>query len=362
MTRSARSGLLPLVVVLLCSAPPSPPAQAACTIDRTPSDPAAPFTRHLGPDCSEQERQAQAVSSADLLAALKAGRGLDLTGVVVAGNLMLDQLPVIPVSRVDGLSPGLQRAVRDRGLKELRVIAGPVSIRRSVVRGAIQTNLQDGLLLFKGPVTMAGTTFEQPVDLSHSGFLGPVDGSEAVFLRQSFFLNSVFAQPVRFEKTAFGVHARFHRAVFEEPVTFHRAGFNGLAEFLEVTFEKDARFSQTHFKMGTGFSGSQFRGALDFSEALFEREAFFLFTRFEKDAYFRRATFRATADFSDARFNGVDDFSKTFFNDQPRFTRTKANREGAPPLGLQNPRIFYGVTAALGIFTLFFVWALRKRS
>ncbi len=335
-------------------------AGATCSVDRTPSGPGAPLTVHLGTDCSRQDREAQAVPAGDLLAALTEGRGVDLVGVVVTGDLLMDHLPLQPVGALSPVSLPIQEAIQRHGLKEVRVVAGPIAIRDSVVKGRIVTRIKDGLVIMNGPVTMTGTTFERSVDFSLAAFAAPVDFAQAILLGEGFFTQALFTQAARFEKTAFGPHSRFHRARFFEPVTFHRAGFNGLAEFIEVTFDKEASFAQTYFKMGTGFSGARFRGTLDFSEAVFEREAFFMFTVFERDAYFRRTTFRGEANFSDAEFKGLDDFSKVFFNVEPRFTRAKISGTPARPGGMQDPRVLYIIAAALLAFTLVFVFILRK--
>jgi len=55
------------------------------------------LTRHLGADCTEQEREAQAVDATQLLQAFREGMGIDLSGVVVRGDLSLDSLPVGPL-------------------------------------------------------------------------------------------------------------------------------------------------------------------------------------------------------------------------------------------------------------------------
>lgn len=333
--------------------------RAACVLDVPPQTADGTLWRHLGRDCSQAEREDLSISAQEVLAAFKDGRGVDLVGVVVIGDVNLEQLPEVPVSELQIDSPHLRRRIQERNLKAVRVIAGPLSIRDSMVRGFFGW-AGKGLIVVKGPVRMTGTTFERPVDLSRAAFLGPVDFSEAVFLREAFFIEDQFERPVRFEKTAFGPHSRFFRAVFGDSVTFLRAGFNGLAEFIEVTFDKEASFSRSYFKMGTGFSGSRFRGPLDFSEAMFEREVYFLFTVFEGDAYFRRSTFRGEADFSDAQFKAGDDFSKVFFNLDPRFVRTKFSG-GPPSVGLQDARTLYLIAAILMAFTLFFVFILRRQ-
>ncbi len=356
-----RGALLTAAVGLFLSGWATPAVWGACVMERERPDQPAAFVRHLGSGCTEQEREAQAVKADDIVAALKAGKAVDIAGAMIVGDLLFDTLPPVKVGTLSGAPSMLHEALRTQPAAEVRRIAGPITMTQSVVRGTIGTQRKDGYAVVEGPVTMTGTTFERAADFSRTAFLGPADFSEAVFLSQAFFIQALFARPARFEKTAFGPHSRFHRAVFGEPVTFLRAGFNGLAEFLEVTFEKEASFSRTYFKMGTGFSGSRFRGILDFSEALFEREVFFTFTVFEQDAYFRRTTFRGTADFSDARFKGLDDFSKVMFTVEPRFARVQAGEPRPTPGGLQDPRVLYGIAAVLFIFTLLFLVSLRKR-
>jgi len=331
-----------------------------CGYESVANQQGSPFIRHLPKSCSEEERERLSVSATDILDALKEGRGIDLLGVVVTGNLLLDQLS--PQSLADsGLqSSRLVEALQAQGMSDVRIIKGSVSIRDTRVRGQISTNLKEGYLVVAEPVTTNGTTFEGAVDLSHTAFLGAVDFSDTILLEEGFFVRALFTQTARFERTAFGTHSRFHRAVFAESASFLRAGFNGLAEFLEVSFEKDASFARTYFKAGTGFSGSRFHQGLDFSEATFEREVYFLFTRIDGDAYFRRATFRSTADFTNAEFKGLDDFSKTYFEVTPTFKDTKRNPDHRSLGGLQNPKVLLAIVAALLCFTLFFLFFLRK--
>ena len=328
---------------------------STCSVAQSASGTGAAFMLHLGADCTEQEREARAVDAAQLLQALKEGKGIDLSGVVVRGDLSLDTLPVGP------LPPELEGMKELQG-REIRVIAGSLTIVNSVVRGAIRHQSRQGLLVVKVPVTFSGTKFEQIVDLSQSLFVQPVTLSGAVFLQESYFVQGRFLRDLFAEKTAFGPHTRFHRSVFHGPVTFQQSGFNGLVEFLEVVFEKDANLSRTYFKLGTGFSGSRFQGLADFSEATFDREAFFTFTLFEGDAYFRRATFRSAADFSDAKFKGREDFSKVFFEQGPLFTRATRSATGQAPLGLENQTVQYAIILSLLIFSAMLIaYLIRSR-
>ncbi len=310
--------------------------------------------RHLGADCTEQEREAQAVDATQLLQAFREGKGIDLSGVVIRGELTLDTLLVGP------LPPELEGMKELQG-REVRVIPGSMTIVNSVVRGAIRHQSTQGLLVVKGPVTFSGTRFEQLVDLSRAVFIQPVMLSGAVFSRESYFVQGRFLRDVFAEKTSFGSHTRFHRSVFQGPVTFQQSRFNGLVEFLEVGFEKDVDLSRTYFKLGTGFSGSRFQGLADFSEASFDREVFFTFTQFDGDAYFRRASFRSTADFSDASFKGRDDFSKAVFEKGAQFTRVVRSVTGQAPLGLENQTGQYAIILSLLVFgALLIVYLIRR--
>jgi uncharacterized protein YjbI with pentapeptide repeats len=330
-------------------------AASNCQVETSASGPGVALTRHLGADCTEQEREARAVDAAQLLQAFREGKGIDLSGVVIHGDLSLDTLRVGPL-------PLELEGMKELQGREVRVIPGSMMIVNSVVRGAIRHGSPQGLLVVKGPVTFSGTRFEQLVDLSRALFLQPVTLSGARFLRESYFVQGRFFRNVFAEKTVFGSHTRFHRSVFQGAVTFQQSGFNGLAEFLEVVFEKDVNLSRTSFKLGTGFSGSRFQGLADFSEASFDREAFFTFTLFDGDAYFRRATFRSTADFSDASFKGRDDFSKTFFEKGPQFTRVARSATGQAPLGLESQTGQYAITLSLLVFgALLIVYLIRRR-
>ncbi|MCX5725303.1 MAG: pentapeptide repeat-containing protein [Nitrospirae bacterium] len=328
---------------------------ATCQVETRSLGADAALTLHLSADCTEPEREARALDATQLLQAFRDGKGIDLSGVVIRGDLSLDLLPV------GSLPPELEVMKELQG-REARVIPGSLMIVNSVVRGAIRHQSAQGLLVVKGPVSFSGTTFEQIVDLSRTVFVQPVTLSGAIFLKESYFVQGRFLRDVVAEKTAFGPHTRFHRSVFQGSVTFQQSGFNGLAEFLEVVFQTDANLSRTYFKLGTGFSGSRFQGLADFSEATFDREAFFTFTLFEGGAYFRRATFRATADFSDAQFKGRDDFSKVFFEKGPAFTRATRSAAKQAPLGIENPTIQLAITLSLLIFSvLLIVYLIRSR-
>ena len=330
-------------------------AVSNCRVETATSGPGPALTLHLSTDCRDEEREARAVGAMQLLQAFRDGKGIDLSGVVVLGDLSLDALPIGPL-------PSELKGVKELQGNDVRVISGPVTIVNSVVRGAIRHRSTEGLLVMKGSVTFSGTRFEKIVDLSRAVFTQPVTLSGAVFLQESYFVQGRFLRGLSAEKTAFGPHTRFHRSVFQGPVTFQQSGFNGLAEFLEVVFEKDVDLSRTSFKLGTGFSGSRFQSLADFSDSSFDREAFFTFTQFDGDADFRRATFRSTADFSNASFKGRDDFSKASFAKGPQFTGAARSAIGESRPEPENQMTQYAIGLSILTFiALLILYLIRSR-
>ncbi len=311
-----------------------------CQMDRPPSGPETAFTRHLSAGCTEQEREARAVDASQLLQAFREGKGIDLSGVVVHGDLFFDTLPVSQL-------PLELSGIQELQGHEVRVVPGSMVIVNSVVSGAIRHRSAQGSLVVKGPVTFSGTKFEQLVDLSRSVFLQPVTLSGAVFAKESYFVQGRFLRDMVAENTAFGPHTRFHKSVFQGPVTFQQSRFNGLAEFLEVGFEKDVNLSRTSFTLGTGFSGSRFQGLANFSDASFNGQAFFTFTLFDGDADFGRVTFRSMADFSNSQFKGQHDFTNASFEQGSQFTGANRSAPIPAPPGGNNEFVQYAVIFAL---------------
>ncbi|MCC2639899.1 MAG: hypothetical protein K0S45_312 [Nitrospira sp.] len=295
---------------------------AECTTETGRTAATQAFTLHLSRSCTEAEREAHAVPAQDLLRALAAGKGVDLVGVVIQGDLLLDELPSQKAEAVRDLSPEDRLALDSLNEKDVHVIRGPFIIKNARVKGRIINRLKRGFLLITGPVVLAHTRFSGMVDLSRTLFLGLVDGSNAKFEQESYFVQDRFTQGAMFSETKFGPHARFHRSDFGGPAIFRGASFHGLTEFLEVTFAQNANFSRASFRTGTGFSGAHCRAKCDFSEAQFDGDAFFLFALFDRPVTFASARFGSQADFSDASFIGSDDLAKAAFARAPLLTRT----------------------------------------
>ena len=281
---------------------------------------AAVMVRHLKGACLEEDRDAFPVLADDVLEALRQGRGVDLKGVVLTGDLFFDRLPLMPVeANLIGV-PAIAKRIDDERVSAVRVIYGPFMLEDVEVRGVMATNIKTGYVLVRGPVSLRGTVIQRALDFSRMIFLDDADFSGMRIGYEGFFIQTLFAGNADFARTDFGIHSRFHHARFVEKVAFTGATFHGLAEFLEVSFAGDAEFARAHFVQGTGFSGSRFHHTSNFSAARFEREVYFRFTAFEDEANFQRALFRNTADFTEARFGGGTDFRHAVFETPPQIS------------------------------------------
>ena len=335
------------------------PAQAECKVETGGPNDASVFTRHASDTCTEAEREARAVSAKDVMRALAAGKGVDLAGVVIQGDLVLDELPAQKVATVKGLSLEDRRLLEGLNDEDVHVIHGPLVIKHARVKGRLVNWLKQGFLLITGPVIFVHSVFSGPVDLSRTVFLGVVDGSNAKFEQESYFVQDRFTQGAMFSDTRFGPHARYHRSMFTGPAIFRGADFPGMTEFLEVVFEQDANFSRAAFHLGTGFSGAQCRARCDFSSTQFDREAFFLFARFDRAVTFASARFNAQADFSDAAFKEADDLSRAAFARPPVLTRT-ARVTPTVPGGSEAGPFSQQVTIALFVAALGLLFYILK--
>ena len=90
------------------------------------------FVRHLDKSCTKQEREARAILAAQLMEALKNGRSVDLSGVIIIGDLYLNDLPIQSLDNVlPALSPDDRQIVERLGAQAIRLVKGPFSIRDS---------------------------------------------------------------------------------------------------------------------------------------------------------------------------------------------------------------------------------------
>ncbi len=322
------------------------------------------MVRHLAGPCSDEDRQALAVSANDVLAALRQGKGVVLRGVVLVGDLPLDRLSLQIFEPKLVRHAAIAERIEAERVSVVRVIHGPFILEDVEVRGILATNLiESGYLLVQGPVSLRGTTVQRSLDLSRMVFLDRSDFSEMQIGHEGFFIRATFARDADFTRTAFGTHSRFHQARFLGKATFTGARFHGLAEFLEVSFAEEAGFSRTRFLQGTGFSGSRFHKTLDFSEARFDREVYFRFTDYQGPVNFHRALFRNAADFTEARFRGAVDFRNVVFEKPPRIVGIDLPEQGGEgETSVRNREFFLllFILTLLGLLLLA-VWKRKAR-
>ncbi len=121
--------------------------------------------------------------------AIKKGQAIDLVGVMVHGDLLFDGLSVQTTQMPKGLSAEQEAALTQLNAEELRLVSAPVTIRDSIVWGAIRHRSAKGTLQFEGPVELHGTAFQEGVDLSRSAVPVAVELSEAKFEMEAYFVN-----------------------------------------------------------------------------------------------------------------------------------------------------------------------------
>ncbi len=312
------------VALVICTIATWPSkADAGCVAETLTTEIEAGLVVHLSPSCTVAEREAYAVRGEAIMEVIATGGPVDLLGVIVRGDLLFDRLAVQTASRSPITAPEIMnRADRDGGNGQ-RIVRGRLTLKDSVVFGAVRHRSADGTLRFEGPVNFSGSHFKDGVDLSRSVFQEPIEFSAATFDKEAYFVMGQFVKQMDCRETKFGPGTRFHRSVFHGSVNCTGALFDGMAEFLEVTFEQPATFERSRFGLGTGFSGSRFKSRVSFSEAIFSRETFFAFAAFENEAVFAGAQFLGPVDFSHAEFRRQDDLAKARFDQPPLLVQTK---------------------------------------
>ena len=170
------------------------------------------MVRELTGTCSEEDRQALAVSADDVLAALQQGSGVVLKGVVLSGDLSLDRLNLQPFDPGLVKHPAIVERIQAERVSEVRVIHGPFMLEDVEVQGILATNLiKPGYIVVRGPVSLRDSTIQQSVDLSRMVFMERADFSDMHIGHEGFFIRAMFARDADFTRAVFGTHSRFHQ-------------------------------------------------------------------------------------------------------------------------------------------------------
>jgi hypothetical protein len=165
----------------------------------------------------------QTLHSSILVATLRSGRPVDLSGV-----------------RIDG----------DIDLRPIQTVRAPLKCRGCD---------------FHGVFTATGVTFDQSVDLRSSHFGDPVRMSGATFRSEAVFGRTVINAPANFDNVDFLRGADFTRALF-----------TGIANFEDARFVGGGSFTADLFERHASFDGVSATGRFDLADARFEGGAEFL--------------------------------------------------------------------------------------
>jgi len=324
-----------------------PNVAEACRLLERPAGLEEVFWIHVDGYCSMTDRREMAASGSDLLAALEQGKSVDLLGVVVSGDVLLDRLSLHPVADLPEFPKAVQENLAQRGVEAIRFIPGSITIRESQFDRVFATNLSEGALVILGEMDLRDSVFVQSIDFSKTIFVEPVtvNGMRVDF--EGFFIGAQFLQAADFSQVMFGTHSRFHKAIFQAPVTFADAQFKGVAEFLEVSFNSEANFSNVGFDSGTGFSGSIFRGLADFSGSVFGHEIYFRFSEFRDNVKFAGADFRKVVDFSNSKFANPADLSGASFLIRPESAGSNLQLPDLSPNLWRSPAIQLTIAVCL---------------
>ena len=126
--------------MLLCGTSLITAAWGECRLEQNSDDSTQVMVRRLVGPCTSEERLKLAIPGEDVLKAIQDGRGIDLEGVVLTGDVMLDRLPVEGVISNDLALPLVGKRLTSGHIEEVRRIRGPFILRHVEVQGLIATN------------------------------------------------------------------------------------------------------------------------------------------------------------------------------------------------------------------------------
>ncbi|MDB9315370.1 pentapeptide repeat-containing protein [Spirulina sp. CS-785/01] len=180
------------------------------------------------------------------------------------------------------------------------------------------------LHLFRSPLLLEGTEFQEDATFTNVVFLHPIEGEQTKFNQLndwsgSTFLRSVnfgktrffgdvsfircrFVRNARFEDAQFKENVKFGEAIFQDKGLFNRASFFGVADWQNSQWEGEGSFQQVVWNNRVMFNKSRFLGLLDFNNSTFEEAAAFRSSRFNQKIDFTEVSLLDQIDFSDAVF------------------------------------------------------------
>jgi len=208
------------------------------------------------------------------------------------------------------------------------VFAGDVVAGGRKVRGPVDLagSTFDGIVDFRGvrfgrAFDVEGATFRAPAlfgsaakpvlsdsPRGHTEFAGTADFSLATFAQAATFERAWFDKRADFTFVRFGTDAVFSYASVSEAIAFDRAAFAGSAEFAGVSFDGPASFKGVELHGPTDFSLADFGDDAIFDYAHFGRDAAFLYTSFDAGGSFIGIDAAGGLDFAHSKITETMDF------------------------------------------------------
>jgi hypothetical protein len=252
------------------------------------------------------------LTSSHLIARIRAGRPVELAGIVVEGDLDLRTVGTVaqPIRCIGCRFDGniLASDVEFRRIVDLTGahFKGSVDLRGAIFDDALLLGAGEQASRIDGSALFPLTTFRDRAAFDGSLFRGEADFSGASFLADVSFADAVFRAAATFEFASFGGNAAFSSTgeqlatsgVGSSPEPCSAQTTQGIS-FLGTTFRSAADFRQREFCGDADFRSVVFAGALDLTLARFGGTA-----RFDNVVFEGRTSFRIVTFSGDAEFDG----------------------------------------------------------
>jgi uncharacterized protein YjbI with pentapeptide repeats len=273
---------------------------------------------------------ASEVQAEEVLSLLKEGRPVYFEGVIITGNLDLEELEKRPVrSPFVIINSTLQNASFEGVTFEDDAVLWGSHFGNASFKGAVfsRADFSDASFgnsnfmgaVFSSPASFDGAVFQDDVSFVDSRFMKDASFMEARFFGDVDFNYSIFSYYTYFSGAQFSGDAAFSDVLFQGVLDAYLAVFNSSANFFGSDFGGAAGFSDALFRGTAGFGLTRFSGLTSFDNATFEGEANFNLARFGDAAYFSGARFYGKALFGLAKFEDIASLQKVSFEDDLNF-------------------------------------------
>jgi len=236
----------------------------------------------------------------DIILKIQEGGPIRYDGVIIRGNLNLNQVKKILMDREWFETEVL-------GFDEnIHVVDSSIEIKNSVIEDDVGFNNS----IFYKLINFENTTFKGYVDLRGAKF------KKSAYFRRTTFNKSTYFDGAKFNYTSlseakFNQDASFSTAIFTQDVNFNKVHFScdtsspWAAIFSNAKFFSDANFENSVFLGDAVFTNTQFNKNANFRSAQFQMDGKFDDAEFKDDVFFQDATFIGIIDFTRIRFSNM---------------------------------------------------------